>query len=249
MKFGWRRDIPDHRDIKFLQSFRLKKKLPPLVDMRDTCSPIEDQLDLGSCTAQALVGNLEFLVKKNKKRFKDFSRLFLYYCERDLEGSVDYDAGAMIRDGIKALKKWGCCLEKTWPYIPHQFDERPPLFCYIRAKAYQITSYYRLTSLDEIKSCLADGFPVVFGFSVYDSCFHDDVAKTGVVPLPARDEKLQGGHAVMACGYNDRLNAILFRNSWGVGWGEKGYGLLPYPYFENEYLSADYWTIRAGEKM
>jgi C1A family cysteine protease len=210
---------------------------------------VEDQKELGSCTANALAGALEFLMKKDKVKFADMSRLFIYYNERVIEHTVKTDAGAMIRDGIKTLNKQGACTEKSWPYDIAKFATKPPKTCYTEALGYQILSYARLGALDEMRACLADGYPFVFGFSVYDGFETQQMAKTGVLDIPKKGEKMLGGHAILAVGYDDAAKRLIIRNSWGPKWGMKGYFTMPYGYVTNRNLSDDFWTIRRGENM
>jgi C1A family cysteine protease len=248
-KMGWIPDLPDHRDYAYniIRKPVEEKivKLPETVDLRNNCSKIEDQGSLGSCTANALVGNLEFLEIKDKiAKFEELSRLFVYYNERLIEHSINYDNGAMLRDGIKALSKWGDCSEIMWKYNISKFKTKPTSNCYTDASNHKITSYYRLNTTDEMRICLADKFPFVFGFSVYESFESDEVAKTGIVPMPSKNEQLLGGHAVCAVGYDDATQRFLIRNSWGVDWGISGYFYIPYKYLEDRNLSEDFWTIR-----
>lgn len=247
MRYGWIPDFPDHRD-KYFKTSIMAVDLPPLVDLSLICPPVEDQGDLGSCTANALTGAMEFLLNKDLKPFYHLSRLFLYYNERVIEGSVNQDSGAMIRDGIKTMAKDGVCTEKTWPYVIGKFTKKPPAKAYTEAQNHQILTYSRLTGLLDFKLCLADGFPVVFGFSVYESFESAQVAKTGTVPMPKKRERLLGGHAVLAVGYNDATKRLLVRNSWGPKWGKNGYFTLPYGFIENTDLSDDFWTVRTEEE-
>lgn len=251
-KLGWLPDVPDRRDVPFSAVFRVPRKFPAQVDLRTGCSTVEAQGNLGSCTAQALVGALEFLQVREvgpeaKTRFRDLSRLFVYYNERLTMGTVREDSGAMLRTGIKTLKAQGVCREKLWPYKISRFADKPPVACYTEALDHQVTAYQRLTSLSEMKACLAMGLPFVFGFAVYEHVMSDSVAKTGKIRLPKRDERMLGGHAVMAVGYKDRSGVLLFRNSWGNGWGRKGYGELPFAYLESSGLSDDFWCIQSTE--
>ena len=186
--YGWVPDLPDRRDILFGVVRKVVAKLPPSVNLVPGCSPIEDQGQLGSCTGNALAGAVEFLEKKDGVPFVDVSRLFIYYNERVIEHSVNSDAGAMIRDGIKTLAKQGACSEKSWPYVISKFKVKPTPACYKDAAQHQITSYQRISTLDEMRTCLADGYPFVFGFTVYESFESQQVAKTGVVPMPKSGE-------------------------------------------------------------
>src|SRR3954469_9285728 len=166
-----------------------------------------------------------------------------------MENSVDSDAGAMIRDGIKSVNKDGACKETTWPYIIQQFATKPSGPAYKEAQNYQAIQYRRLdnTDITQLKSCLYQGFPFVFGFSVYQSFMSQGVARTGLMPMPSKRERLLGGHAVLAVGYDDSKQVFIVRNSWGPNWGDKGYFYMPYKYITNDDLAADFWTITMME--
>jgi C1A family cysteine protease len=150
----------------------------------------------------------------------------------------------MIRDGIKTLVKQGVCAEKKWPYVITKFDKKPSAACYADAAGHEVVAYARIQTLQDMRTCLADGYPFVFGFTVYESFESAQVAKTGVVPMPKAKEKVLGGHAVLAVGYNDAQKRFLVRNSWGTGWGMKGYFTIPYDYVADRNLADDFWTIR-----
>jgi len=246
--YGWVPDLPDHRDLLYSQ-IAPAAVLPPSVDLRPICSPVENQGQLGSCTANALAGALEFLERKDNIKFVDLSRLFIYYDERAIEHTVKSDSGAQIRDGVKTLAKQGVCPEKEWPYNPAKFAVKPSAKCYADALQHQITSYHRILTLDEMRNCLAAGFPFVFGFTVYESFESQQVAQSGVLNMPQPGEKVLGGHAVVAVGYNDSEKRFVIRNSWGTSWGQQGYFTMPYDYLTNRNLSDDFWTIRRGEHM
>ena len=239
--YGWVPDVPDQRDYLY-SVIRPVVRLPRKVDLRENCSIVEDQGNLGSCTAQALAGNLEFLDKKADADYDDVSRLFIYYNERWVEDTIDYDSGASIRDGIKTLKNYGACWEKNWPYIIERFTRKPSLKCYKEAKEHRIASYHRITRLAEMLACLAEGYPFVFGFTVYESFESQKVARTGIANMPAKKERVIGGHAVMAVGFDQSKERFLVRNSWGTKWGKGGYFTLPYEYLET--LADDFWTVR-----
>jgi C1A family cysteine protease len=239
--YGWIPDRPDHRDLLY-SAIAPRVKLPSKVDLRKEDSPIENQGHLGSCTANALAGNLQFLEKVNGQTYKDVSRLFIYYNERALEGTIRSDSGAMLRDGIKVLAKDGVCPESSWPYDISQFTRKPPSVCYKEGLKHRITSYHRLQSLSEMFNCLAEGFPFVFGFTVYESFESLKVAQTGLVPMPKKSERAVGGHAVMAAGYDQKQKRFIVRNSWGPQWGQMGYFTIAFAYLET--LASDFWTIR-----
>ena len=242
--YGWRPDLPDHRDLTYSAMVRTPPPVQVKVDLRKDCSAVEDQGQLGSCTANALAGALEFLERKSRSDFVDLSRLFIYYNERAIEGTVTTDSGAMLRDGIKALAKQGVCSETAWPYNISIFSKKPSAACYKQAAAHTISSYQRLSSINEMRSCLSEGYPFVFGFTVYDSFESATVAKNGVVNLPKASERPLGGHAVMAVGYDDNIRRFIVRNSWGPDWGKKGYFTMPYDYLADRNLSDDFWTVR-----
>jgi C1A family cysteine protease len=242
--YGWIPDLPDYRDKLYSAIAAPPKRLPPAVDLRTMCSAVENQGQLGSCTANALVGNLEFLEKKTGQAPADLSRLFVYYNERAMEGTVNEDAGAMIRDGVKTLVNQGVCTENIWPYVIARFTAKPPAACYRQALTHQVVSYHRILTLLEMKSCLAEGFPFVFGFTVYESFESPAVARTGRLNLPRPQERLLGGHAVMAVGYDDAAKRFTIRNSWGADWGLAGYFTMPYAYLDSRDLADDFWTLR-----
>jgi C1A family cysteine protease len=248
--YGWQPDLPDHRDFLYAAPRALMRKLPPKVDLRKFCPPVYNQGNLGSCTANAIGGAFEFgLVKQNKKADFMPSRLFIYYNERVMEHTVEFDSGAAIRDGIKSVNKQGVCAESMLPYDIRRFTEKPGPSCYREALKHQVLSYHSVErSLQLFKGCLAEGYPFVFGFTVYDAFESYAVAKTGKLNLPGQDEKVIGGHAVLAVGYDDRPGRFIVRNSWGNDWGLEGYFTMPYEYLTLEGLSTDFWTIRVVEE-
>ena len=243
--FGWMPDVPDHRDQIYAAPVSWLAKLPNAVDLRQQCPPVYDQGQLGSCTANAIVAAIEFDQMKQQLKYFMPSRLFLYYNERAMEGTIDSDGGAQIRDGMKSINAQGDCPEKLWPYILARFADKPSASCYTNAMKHKAVLYQRVSRVaNQMKACLAAGYPFVFGFSVYESFMSTAVAKSGHAEMPKSNEPLEGGHAVLAVGYNDAHQWFLVRNSWGPSWGLKGYFTLPYTYVLDENLSDDFWTIR-----
>jgi C1A family cysteine protease len=263
-RFGYLPDPYDHRDLgprssrvgKALRASAsrsggvLKKsgpaRTPAKVDLRKHFPAIEDQGEIGSCTAHAIVGLLECLWKQTAGENIDASRLFVYKTTRNLLGWQG-DSGAFIRTAIKAVRLFGVCPEDYWDYDEAEFDSEPPAFCYSFARNYRSLVYYRLPEkVADLKKSLAQGIPFAFGFTCFESIDNEEVVDTGRIPFPERGEHTVGGHAVVAVGYDDRAGSFVIRNSWGRSWGDKGYGMLPYKYFE-EKLADDCWCILKSE--
>jgi C1A family cysteine protease len=234
--YGWRPDLKDERDYQFKVPLFSRLLLPLSVDLRSSCPPVYDQGNLGSCTANAIAGHLDFNRKLEGETFIFPSRLFIYYNERVIEGTTNSDAGATIRDSIKTVAKQGACSETEWPYIISKFASKPLSKCYTDAVQYEALTYLRITSQTGMKTCLAQGYPFVCGISVYQSF---ESTTDGNIPMPQKGESLLGGHAIMIVGYDS--NGWIFRNSWG-NWGQQGYGRLPFKYLSK--YGSDFWTLR-----
>ena len=240
---GWMPDLPDNRDHLYSAPLAKLRVLPSKVDLRRRCPRVYNQGQIGSCTANAIAAAIEFDRKKQKLRDFIPSRLFIYYNERSIEHSIPLDNGAQIRDGIKSVAKEGACPETEWPYDDTPADsttnlwppepnraQKPSAACYKDAKKYRAVSYQRVDrTLSQMKGCLADGFPFVFGFTVYDSFESAEVARTGVLQMPKPREGVVGGHAVLAVGYDDKSQRFTVRNSWGTSWGRKAISPCPTP--------------------
>jgi C1A family cysteine protease len=240
-KYGWVPDLPDARD--YILKYDPSEVLPPRVDLRDKMSPIENQGAIGSCTAQAYAAIIEYLDKLDGS-FEDRSRLYIYFNERLFIGQIHEDSGARMRDGIKALRMFGAAAEPLWPYVEDKFDEFPPIRAYIDGFKHRIKSYYRATSFGAVKAALAHNYPVAFGFTVYESFESRINMTTGTMPMPKPYERVLGGHAVVAVGYDDGLNRVICRNSWGSSVHDQGYFFMPYDFISNPNYADDFWVIR-----
>ncbi|BBB90138.1 MAG TPA: C1 family peptidase [Methylomusa anaerophila] len=273
---GWLPPLPDLRDYseehEQIKSIVEKlgipmgraDSLPDKADLRQWCTAIEDQGELGSCTANAAAGIVEYFINKAYQKQINVSRLFIYKATRNLMG-VTGDAGAYLRDTMGSLVLLGAPAEKYWPYtdINPDFDKEPTSFVYSLADNYEALQYFTHDGvgttnktpaevLNSIKKYIAAGIPAMFGFYGFSSYTQADVK--GGIPYPGPDERAQWGHAVVAVGYDDSLKiknlqynlettgAILIRNSWGASWGDNGYGWLPYDYVLNQ-LATDFWSL------
>ncbi len=245
-KYGWRPDKPDYRDHLYSAASITLDTISASVDLRASMPKVYDQGQLGSCTAQSIAGAIQYDMIRDKKRDFIPSRLFIYYNERVLENSVNSDSGAELRDGIKVVHGIGYCSEKIQPYTISKFKTQPSQKCYSDASKHKIMNYERLSrDLNVFKSCLAEGNPIIFGFSVYESFESRETSTTGIMHLPTKYEDQLGGHAVVMVGYTEN-NMFICRNSWGDSWGEKGYFYMPAEYLTTRGLSADFWTIKAS---
>jgi hypothetical protein len=240
-KYHWVKDKVDTRDHPYQLTNTTQSNI---VDLRQYCSLIENQGNLGSCTGNAIAGAIE-LLHKRQNRTLDISRLFIYYYERLFIGTVNYDSGAYIRDGIKACYTYGAPTENLWPYNISKFKIKPPSTAMVDASKRKVTSYQRAADFDAVMDAVTSGYPVIVGFSVYSSFDTATVARTGVMPYPnTTRERLLGGHAVLIVGYNKNNNTFIVRNSWGTGWGDKGYFYMPFQVIQNTRMSSDFWVIK-----
>jgi len=241
-KYGWRPDKPDHRDL--VCNLRAKRGVSKNVDLRTTghLPPVYDQGQLGSCTGNAIAGAVEYGMRAQGKHDFIPSRLFIYYNERQMEGTTNTDAGAEERDGIKSVATVGVCSENVWPYDISKFSDRPSDAAYTEARKEIIKQYSRVpVKLPNMQNVLTHGIPIVFGMSIYESFESDAVSQTGMVPMPDPSEKNLGGHCMLIVGSND--THFIVRNSWGEEWGDKGYCYIPHEYLTNENLADDFWAI------
>lgn len=249
--YGWKPDLPDIRDRFYLKVGA--PIIPKSVDLRETSKmpDIFDQQSLGSCTGNAISFMLGFNILNNHAQTPfdstlPFSRLFIYYNERVIEGSVNQDSGAQIRDGLKSIASEGVCIENLYPYDINKFTIQPSIDAYNDALKYKAIEYGRLNNLNKLEliQCLMDGYPFVLGFSVYDSFESQQVSDTGIVELPKSSERLMGGHCVCCVGYDLDSDRFIIANSWGIDWGQDGYFTIPSNYICDDNLATDFWTVR-----
>lgn len=241
-KYNLVRDEPDTRD--FIYSAAAPIITPPIVDNSPYCSAVEDQAQTSSCTGNAIVGVVEYEENLEKETFVDLSRLFVYYNERSMEGDIAQDGGAQIRDGIKSVATLGICQESLWPFDDQHLYLKPTTEAYADALKHTALLYRRVNqTITDVEHVLASGHTIVVGISIYASFESDEVAKTGLVPMPDPHEECMGGHAVVVVGYDRPKRLFKLRNSWGPAWGNAGYFFLPYDYLLNPQLGSDFWTI------
>jgi C1A family cysteine protease len=248
-RLGWRKQLHDGRD--FLRAARgaTVTSLPTAVDLRDS-GPIFDQGRIGSCVANACATVMGYHQRRAGGPWFIPSRLFIYYNARALQGWENEDSGAYIRDGMKSLAIWGTAAEGryssgSWEYDTQRFYEKPSVAAYNHAANHQAITYYTVAQTNsQIRGTLAEGYPIAFGFEVYDSFYY--VGSDGIVEMPGPQEQPIGGHAVTLVGYNDSTRRYLVQNSWGESWGDGGFFHMPYAYVEG-LLSDDFWMLTAAE--
>lgn len=250
-KFGWKKDQLDPRDKPFIRPKLFNFQTIKLKDSF-ALAPLVDQKDEGSCTGNGIATAIGFdLLNKHSQgggAWFQPSRNFIYWNERDIEGTVQWDSGAEIRDGIKSVASLGVCSEKTWPYNTKQFRKKPSAKAYAEALNFQAIEYRRIDNTDKaaIVQALYEGFPVVFGFLVFESFYNAE--KTGVIPMPnPSKEKILGGHCMVVDGFDFSSDRGEGPNSWGETWGNKGRFTIPMAYLTDPTLASDFWIINLIE--
>lgn len=244
-KYGWKKGEKYINHQKHLFCLSKTHNNIKSLDLRSKCPTVYDQGQLGSCTANAIGFCYHFdEIAQNEKSPFVPSRLFIYYNERSMEGHVDFDSGAEIHDGIQSICNVGVCPEEMWCYDISKFTQKPSDECYNKAKEHHSIQYRAVEqTVEQLKAALIDGFPVVFGFLVYESFESPEVARTGIMPIPKEGEQLLGGHAVSLVGFDDEKQWFVVRNSWGENWGDKGYFYMPYSFIQNPDMASDFWTV------
>ena len=243
---GWIKDSKDDRDYVYSASRALPATMPDKVNLRSLMPPIYDQGPLNSCVGNSIARAYQFSLRL--QNYVDFTpaRLFPYYNAREMEGMADQDGGCMIRDAAKSLNVQGICHESLWPYDVKKVLVKPSPKCYAEGKVDHSVNYSRVAQTElGLQQALVAGHPIVLGIIVYQSMMSEQVAKTGKIPLPSRvDGRPLGGHAITIAGYDKLRKEWLFANSWGTGWGDQGYGYLPWEYLLDRSLASDLWVIQ-----
>lgn len=245
IKVGSYRPDKKHPDDKTYQSSQFSAdNLPPKIDLRPYMTAVEDQGDSNSCTANAMAGAYEYLGKRLNNQETNVSRLFIYYNARNLDGATDQDEGTYLRSCIKVLKKYGACSEETWPFDLDYVYTSPEEEAYHEASSFLVEDAYRVeVDLDQMRSCLAEGYPFTFGLELFAS--FQSAGANGLIPMPdPENDRHDGGHAMLCVGYSDPDKVFIVRNSWGDDWGDRGYCYIPYDYMTNADLNGDLWSIR-----
>jgi C1A family cysteine protease len=251
IKYGWVPDRPDARDFVFAPKLS-RAEILPFTDLASGFPEVDDQGTLGSCTGHGVTGVIQYASRKQdiKKSVKP-SRLMAYYGGRQRMGTVNVDSGAMIRDVIKGAVEQGVCKETLWPYDTTKFAKKPSDVCYQNALDNQVLRYERIDNrnLDDILACLSEGWPIVFGWTVYESSQTEIVMRSGLRPMPqGKKDRSVGGHCEIICGHDNSKELCKVRGSWGRRVGRSGYFQMRYEYLTNPNLSDDFWKVTLVEQ-
>ena len=210
--------------------------IAPSVDLRKDFTVVKDQGDMGACSAFAMVGIFEYILKKNHQPEIDLSEQFVYYNARKADGASRVDAGTSLSEVIRTMMDKGVCQEHLFPYNPDNISQEPPVEAYDDAQTRKIVRAKVVRKdLQAIKSAVYEGYPVAISLRIFNT-FNP---RKGFIRIPSETEiqnEQSGNHAMIICGYNDEARFFVVRNSWGRKFGDKGYCYIPYGYIENEAL-------------
>ena len=221
-------------------------ELPTSFSNIDLMVPIYDQLNTSSCTGNSYLAQIEAERIRQGLPALNGSRLFPYYNGRLVEGNTSQDCGAQICDVQAGGNRYGVCLESSYPFSQDNVTVQPSPLAYSEALKFKTINFQKVPqSIPVIKYLLSQRYTVNLGIQVYESFESDEVARTGIVPMPDKvKEQLMGGHAVLIIGFSDDTQTFLVRNSWGSGWGQQGgYFTLPYSYVADPSLASDLWVV------
>lgn len=271
-RLGRRPDSSDPKDRHYLAAHpeAARVQLPPSIDLRSPdrngvgkwpgLPPKFDQGDFSSCGAN--MGSR--IMCHYFPEVKAFSRFQIYKDVREIEGTGNEDAGVETRDIFKTLTTKGAAPEELWPYEPENFSKNPPQSVYDAAKNYRLSKYSRLISGSNYLQCLASGHPFGLGITLYESFESEQTDKTGIMPIPGKDEEEIGGHDITCVGFilNFKSDPLFLRsrvdpalvademlicdNSWGDHWSRyyRGSFFIPLSYALDKVTGNDAWTGR-----
>lgn len=246
-KLGWQPDRGGVRDKAFINHPRFSgSPIKEKTDLRAAMPPVYDQGALGSCTGQGCAAILDYAHSRTGAAFFAPSRLFIYFGARKIEGTVDEDSGAQIRDVITVALQLGAPREATWPYKPSKFRTAPTAAAFAEALRYQALHAYKCQSLTDVRRALSMGLPVAFGVPVYPA-IQDLSWNNYTLPMPGKYERSIGGHCMTVVGHDDARRVLIIRNSWGDKWGRAGHCLMPYDYWLKFTAQTDAWVIDNAE--
>lgn len=246
-RLGWkgRPPFPDPRDADHAYRRRFPKVYVPKVKNL-ICAPVADQGDLGACVYFAIVAHLAATAVENDQMPMNLSQLFGYYNYRETHADINQDEGCYINEAVKLTAKSGICKETSWEYILKNWNRKPPDRCYGEAFEHRALSYHSVLTLEDMIQTIAAGYGFVGGFNCYESIDAPVTQQTGIIRMPEPGEKMQGGHGIFIAGYDLNTQMFRFQNSWGKGWGDEGFGYIPFKYLTDPYLAADFWCVRMG---
>lgn len=240
----------DERDHMFATALEAQVDLPPSKDLRTKpyFPPVLQQSSLGACVAHATASSVYFCLGKENIEQWFPSRLFLYYNTRVFVEHTDpsEDSGVAVRDMAKSISRYHMCREQWWPYDIAKFSEKPDKVAYEKATIHEKFQYKRIdnTKIDQIKTAIAKGYPVIFGMSVFESFESEETLKTGIVTMPTPTEECLGGHSLLLVSYNDKTQMFTVLNSWGPDVMDKGFCYIPYAYLTNSELADGFWVLK-----
>jgi C1A family cysteine protease len=216
---GCRFDPHDNRDMPFKAG---KITLPSAVNNLEYITPIRNQQHEGSCVGFAVTKAVEMAYWKKTLKRSDLSERWAYeFAKQNDEWPGNNYEGSSVRGGLKGVHKAGLCPEALWPYVAGK-PGRPKKAAIKEAAKFKIKSYKKIVGMQDIKAAVFRNGVVVASAMVHDGWMRPN-KRTAVIPYKPKFKDL-GGHAFIIAGYNKK--GLIVVNSWGKGWGKKGWALL-----------------------